>query len=139
MAVVLSKLFFPSEDATSSLIATYGVFAVGFCMRPLGGLLFGYLGDRIGRRKVLLLSVLMMVTGVILIGILPTYQEWGIWASLCLVLIHMFQGLSGGGRSLRGGHIPGRSGAGVSHIVIQPMPPMEGARFFGEKIIHHYG
>ena len=97
MAVILSKLFFPLEDATSSLIATYGVFAVGFLMRPLGGLLFGYLGDRMGRKSVLLLSVLMMGTGVILIGILPTYQDWGIWASVCLVVIRMFQGLSAGG------------------------------------------
>lgn len=97
MAVIMAKLFFPAEDASASLLATYGVFAIGFLMRPLGGLLFGYLGDRIGRKNVLLLSVLMMATGVVLIGLLPTYHEWGIWAPICLIAIRMVQGLSAGG------------------------------------------
>jgi len=97
LAVTLSKLFFPDEDETAALIATYGVFAVGFIMRPLGSLLFGHLGDTIGRKPTLLLSVLMMAVPTVAIGLLPTYADWGIWASAALVALRIVQGLSVGG------------------------------------------
>ncbi|GAB5467793.1 MAG: MFS transporter [Rhodospirillales bacterium] len=97
LAVVISQLFFPHENPTVSLLATYGVFAAGFLMRPLGAALFGYLGDTLGRKPVLMLSVMMMVVPTLLLGILPTYADWGIWASICLVLIRLIQGISVGG------------------------------------------
>jgi MHS family proline/betaine transporter-like MFS transporter len=97
MAAVLSQLFFPHEDQLVSLIATYGVFAAGFIMRPLGGFVFGHIGDVVGRKHALVLSVLLMVVPTILLGLLPTYDQWGVWAAVCLVLIRMLQGLSVGG------------------------------------------
>ncbi|MEO1193222.1 MAG: MFS transporter [Pseudomonadota bacterium] len=97
LAVVISQLFFPHEDPAVSLLATYGVFAVGFFMRPLGAALFGYLGDTMGRKPVLIISVMMMVIPTLLLGMLPTYADWGIYASICLVLIRCIQGLSVGG------------------------------------------
>ncbi len=97
MAVVISDLFFPHGDKTVSLLATYGVFAAGFFMRPLGAIFFGHLGDTIGRKPVLLLSVVMMVLPTIAIGIMPTYQDWGILASILLVVIRLVQGFSVGG------------------------------------------
>lgn len=97
MAAVVSRLFFPHEDRLVSLIATYGVFAAGFLARPLGAFLFGHLGDRIGRKAVLVVSVLLMVTPTILLGLLPTYAQWGVWAAVCLVAVRILQGLSVGG------------------------------------------
>jgi len=97
MASIIATLFFPHENPTVSLIATYGVFAAGFLMRPLGAFVFGHLGDTVGRKAVLVISVLMMVLPTILLGILPTFETWGIWATICLVLIRLVQGLSVGG------------------------------------------
>lgn len=97
MASVLSEVFFPSEDRLVSLIATYGVFAVGFVMRPLGSLLFGWLGDTIGRSRTLLLSVAMMALPTLLLGLLPGYGTAGVAAPVLLVVIRMVQGLSVGG------------------------------------------
>lgn len=97
MAVIISELFFPHGDKTVSLLATYGVFAAGFLMRPLGAVFFGHLGDTIGRKPVLLISVFMMVLPTILLGIMPTFEDWGIYASICLVLIRLLQGFSVGG------------------------------------------
>ncbi|MTI62529.1 MFS transporter [Methylophaga sp.] len=97
MASVLSDVFFPSEDRLVSLIATYGVFAVGFIMRPLGSVIFGWLGDTIGRSRTLLLSVAMMAFPTLVLGLLPSYEVAGILAPLLLVLVRMIQGLSVGG------------------------------------------
>lgn len=96
MASVLSSLFFPSDDRLVSLIATYGVFAMGFIMRPLGSVLFGWLGDTVGRSRTLILSVAMMALPTVLLGLLPT-SSIGIAAPLVLVLVRMVQGLSVGG------------------------------------------
>lgn len=97
MASVLSGLFFPSEDRLVSLIATYGVFAVGFVMRPLGSVLFGWLGDTAGRSRTLLLSVAMMTMPTVILGLLPSYGTIGIAAPIALVAVRMVQGLSVGG------------------------------------------
>ncbi|SKA71591.1 MFS transporter, MHS family, proline/betaine transporter [Paucidesulfovibrio gracilis DSM 16080] len=97
MASILSQQFFPSEDKTASLMATYGVFAAGFIMRPLGSALFGWLGDTIGRSKVMLISVVLMTFPTVLLGLLPTYHSIGIWAPIFLVVIRLLQGLSVGG------------------------------------------
>ena len=97
MAVIISELFFPHEDKLVSLIGTYGIFAAGFFMRPLGGIVFGHLGDTIGRKPVLILSVVMMVLPTIAIGLLPTYADWGVAATIALVVVRLVQGFSVGG------------------------------------------
>ncbi len=97
MAVIIAELFFPHQDRIASVLATFGVFAAGYFMRPLGGLLFGWLGDTLGRKQVLLVSVLMMAGSSLALGLLPTYADWGIWASAALVALRLLQGLSVGG------------------------------------------
>jgi len=96
-AAIIGRNFFPTGDRTTSLIAAFGVFAAGFFMRPLGGILFGYIGDKKGRKLALTISVGMMAVPTFLIGVLPTYQQIGLWASLSLVLLRLLQGLSVGG------------------------------------------
>jgi len=97
MAGILSGLFFPKGDPTSALIATYGIFAAGFIMRPLGSGVFGWLGDTIGRSQTMLISVCLMALPTVLLGCLPTYHSIGIWAPVLLVLIRLIQGVSVGG------------------------------------------
>ena len=97
MASIISGLFFPSKDHLASLLATYGVFAAGFIMRPLGSALFGWLGDTIGRSSTMLISVVLMSLPTLLLGILPTYATVGLLAPVLLVLVRLVQGLSVGG------------------------------------------
>ena len=97
MASVLSGLFFPDSNHLVSLIATYGVFAVGFIMRPLGSVVFGWMGDTFGRSRTLILSVAMMAFPTLCLGLLPVYAQAGVYAPLLLVLVRMVQGLSVGG------------------------------------------
>ena len=97
LAPILSPLFFPAADRLASLLATYGVFALGFLMRPVGGALFGHIGDRLGRKKALEWSVLLMALPTTVLGLLPTYAQAGLLAPLLLTLIRMVQGLSVGG------------------------------------------
>lgn len=96
-APILGKLFFPSEDPTTSLIASFGAFAAGFMMRPIGGAIFGHIGDRIGRKRALNISVLLMAIPTFIIGVLPTHAQIGMGAAVILVLLRMLQGLSVGG------------------------------------------
>ncbi|MCB0613305.1 MAG: MFS transporter [Phaeodactylibacter sp.] len=96
-APVLGQLFFPAEDPTTSLIASFGAFAAGFLMRPVGGALFGYIGDRVGRKRALNLSVLLMAVPTFLIGLIPTHAQIGMGAAVILVFLRMLQGLSVGG------------------------------------------
>ena len=96
-APVISQLFFPSHDELASLVGTYGVYATGFLMRPLGGVVFGYIGDRMGRKRALELSVLLMAVPTTLMALLPTYAQAGVGASLLLTLFRLLQGLSVGG------------------------------------------
>lgn len=96
-APIIGRQFFPSDDPTASLLAAFGVFAAGFLMRPVGGLIFGYVGDRHGRKAALTASVLAMAIPTFLIGILPTHAAWGAWASASLVALRMIQGISVGG------------------------------------------
>ena len=76
-ATVIGRNFFPAKDASSSLIAAFGVFAAGFLMRPLGSLVFGHIGDKLGRKLALTISVMLMAVPTFLIGVLPTYQQAG--------------------------------------------------------------
>lgn len=96
-APVIGKLFFPSENKTVELISAFGAFAAGYLIRPLGGMMFGYIGDRMGRKKAMVLSILFMAIPTALIGVLPTYNEIGIWAPILLMAIRMLQGISMGG------------------------------------------
>ncbi|MFO1418890.1 MAG: MFS transporter [Methylotetracoccus sp.] len=96
-AGVIGRLFFPSDDPAVSLIASFGAFAAGFLVRPIGGLVFGRIGDLVGRRRALTLSVLAMALPTILIACLPTYQTIGIAAPIAIVLLRIVQGLSVGG------------------------------------------
>lgn len=89
--------FFPAKKASESLLAAFGVFAAGFLMRPLGAILFGYLGDNRGRERALMLSVLAMAIPTCLIGVLPDYQQIGVAASVLMVALRLMQGLSVGG------------------------------------------
>lgn len=97
LAPVLASLFFPGHNRMASLLAVYGGFAGGFAMRPIGAVVLGHLGDRIGRRFVLTVSVLLMGIATVAVGILPTYAAVGIWAPILLILIRLFQGFSVGG------------------------------------------
>jgi len=96
-APVIGQHFFPSDDPTASLMAAFGVFAAGFLMRPLGGLVFGHIGDKIGRKPALTISVLAMAIPTFLIGVLPDHRQLGATASALLILLRMIQGLSVGG------------------------------------------
>ena len=96
-APIIGQLFFPSSDPTVSLIASFGAFAAGFLMRPIGGFIFGHIGDRIGRRQALVLSVMLMAIPTGIIGLLPTHASIGIAAAIMLVRLRMLQGLSVGG------------------------------------------
>jgi MHS family proline/betaine transporter-like MFS transporter len=94
---LFSRLFFPNEDPHIALIMTFSVLAVGFMCRPIGALIFGYLGDSRGRAKTLRLSILMISLPTLLIGFLPTYASVGLLAPALLILIRIWQGISLGG------------------------------------------
>ncbi|OUS91336.1 MFS transporter [Rhodococcus sp. NCIMB 12038] len=97
VAPQISAVFFPSGNATNSLLATFAVFAVAFFFRPVGGLLFGSLGDRIGRKRVLITVILLMCLSSAAIGVLPSHASVGVVAPILLMLLRIFQGLSAGG------------------------------------------
>ncbi|WP_415328940.1 MFS transporter [Chryseobacterium sp. MMS23-Vi53] len=96
-AIYFSHSFFPDSDLTAQLLNTAGIFAVGFLMRPVGGWLFGSIADRIGRKKAMTLSVLLMSFGSLLIALTPTYKTIGVLAPLLLLIARLLQGLSVGG------------------------------------------
>lgn len=96
-ANIIGQQFYPSHDPVSSLLATFAVFASGFAMRPLGAILYGYIGDRVGRKYALAASMLMMAVPTTILGLLPTYEAIGIYASIGLVVVRLFQGLAVGG------------------------------------------
>lgn len=95
--IVFNQLYFPSDDPTVSTLLAYATFAVGFVARPLGGLVFGHYGDRIGRKTMLVLSLLLMGGATVLIGLLPTYDSIGILAPLALLVLRILQGIGIGG------------------------------------------
>lgn len=94
---VISKLYFPSNDHTVSLLITFGAFAAGFLMRPVGAIFFGYIGDKYGRKAALSFSIMTMAIPTACIGLLPTYAQIGIFAPILLTIIRLLQGLSLGG------------------------------------------
>ncbi len=96
-ASVFARLFFPSDDPTAGLLNTFAIFALGFAARPLGGIVFGHLGDRVGRRGPLVASILVMAAATLGIGLLPTYASIGLWAPALLLGCRLLQGFSVGG------------------------------------------
>jgi MHS family proline/betaine transporter-like MFS transporter len=97
LAGVISPVFFPDASRAAGLIATYGIFAAGFIMRPLGAAEFGWFGDLYGRARTMQISVVMMAAPTLLLGLLPTYDQVGLLAPALLVLVRLFQGVSVGG------------------------------------------
>lgn len=97
LAGVIAPVFFPAGAPTAGLIATYGIFAAGFLMRPLGAAVFGWFGDRYGRARTMQISVAMMALPTLLLGLLPSYAQAGLLAPTLLVLVRILQGLSVGG------------------------------------------
>jgi MFS transporter, MHS family, shikimate and dehydroshikimate transport protein len=96
-ALVFNKLFFPTLDPLAGTLAAFATYAVGFGARPLGGIIFGHYGDRLGRKAMLTLTMLIMGVGTFLIGCLPSYGSIGIWAPILLVALRVLQGIGVGG------------------------------------------
>ncbi|MCQ4271665.1 MHS family MFS transporter [Pseudomonas kuykendallii] len=95
--IVFNKLYFPSDDPLVSTMLAYGTFAVGFVTRPLGGVIFGHFGDKIGRKSMLVMTMMIMGIATFLIGLVPTYDTIGVWAPILLLLLRVFQGIGLGG------------------------------------------
>jgi MHS family proline/betaine transporter-like MFS transporter len=97
LATYVGTAFFPSHNATTRLLSTFGVLAISFAIRPFGGLVFGPLGDRIGRQRVLVVTLALMSLSTFAIGVLPTYASIGVWSPVLLVVARLIQGFSTGG------------------------------------------
>lgn len=98
-AVILAEQFFPRSSPTAALLNTFAIYAVGFAVRPLGGLAFGRIGDRRGRRPALVGTLLLMAVATVGIALLPTYRTIGVWAPLLLLICRLVQGFAIGGES----------------------------------------
>lgn len=96
-ALVFNTVFFPTFEPAVGTLLAFTTYAVGFVARPLGGVIFGHFGDRVGRKNVLVITLLLMGTATFLIGLLPTYRMWGLAAPVCLVTLRFLQGLGLGG------------------------------------------
>lgn len=128
LAVWFGPLFFPPDNPTAGLLASLATFGAGMVVRPLGAALFGSLGDRIGRRRVFMITILLMGGATLAVGLLPTYAQAGLWAPGLLLCLRLLQGLSAGGEI--GGsavylteHAPVRS-RGLFTSVLQLMGPL---------------
>jgi MHS family proline/betaine transporter-like MFS transporter len=97
MAKTIAPLFFPTEDKMAATVSVFGVFAAGFLMRPLGAILFGFIGDKHGRKRALMLSVILMAISTVGMGLLPTHAAIGMAAPVALTLMRLLQGISVGG------------------------------------------
>lgn len=127
-ALVLNKLFFPEADPTIGTIAAFATFAVGFLARPIGGVVFGHFGDKIGRKTILVITLLLMGLSTFIIGLLPTYASIGVWAPVLLVAMRLIQGFAlggeyGGAALLMIEHAP-RKSRGFWASVLQSATPL---------------
>ncbi|MQX79997.1 MFS transporter [Sinorhizobium medicae] len=95
--IVFNQLYFPSHDPLVSMVLAYATFAVGFVARPLGGIVFGHFGDKLGRKQMLVLTILIMGVATVLIGVLPTYEQIGVAAPILLLILRIAQGIGIGG------------------------------------------
>jgi MFS transporter, MHS family, shikimate and dehydroshikimate transport protein len=121
--LVFNKIFFPSFDPLVGSLAAFATFFVGYCARPLGGVLFGHFGDRVGRKVALLTTILMMGIGTVLIGLMPSYAQIGVFAQIGLILLRLVQGIGLGGEY----------GGGMV-MTIEHSPP--GRRGFFSSLVH---
>ena len=96
-ASAIGLAFFPESDPSVQVLMAFSIFAIGYLMRPIGGGLFGHIGDKYGRKLALNISVAAMAIPTFLVSILPDYNAWGIWATYILILLRLIQGLSVGG------------------------------------------
>jgi MFS transporter, MHS family, shikimate and dehydroshikimate transport protein len=112
--LVLGKLFFPNSDPVTGTMAAFGTFASGFLARPIGGIIFGHIGDRLGRKASLIATLLIIGCGTFLIGCLPTYQQIGSLAPILLVALRVAQGIGLGGEY-----------GGASLMMIEHAPPRD--------------
>jgi len=117
-SLVFGALFFPKASASSQLLAAYATFAVAFVARPIGALLFGHFGDRIGRKSTLVASLLLMGGSTVAVGLLPTYESWKLWAPALLCVLRFCQGLGLGGEW-----------GGAALLAVENAPPGYVARF----------
>src|SRR5690625_7199438 len=97
LAVVIAVVFFPSDNLTEGLVWTFALFAVSFLVRPLGGFIWGHIGDRVGRRNALAWSILIMTASTVCIGLLPGALQIGVWAAALLLLFRLLHGFSASG------------------------------------------
>jgi MFS family permease len=110
-SLVFNHIFFPAGDPTIALIQSFAIFGVGYVFRPLGAVVFGHLGDRIGRKNTLVLTLVLMGSATFLIGILPTFETVGYLAPVLLTVLRILQGLSAGGET-----------AGASTLTVEESP-----------------
>src|SRR5512138_204753 len=96
-ALVFNRLFFPTFDPRTGTLAAFAAFAVGFVARPVGGLVFGHFGDRIGRKTTLIVTLTMMGLATFAMGLMPSYAAIGVWAPILMVVLRFVQGLAVGG------------------------------------------
>lgn len=118
-ATVISKLFFPMEDHFIAMLMTFSTFAIGLAARPIGGIIFGYMGDRYSRKQTLMFTMLLMSIPTMCIGFLPTYAQIGITAPILLILLRIFQGVALGGEF------------GASCVYLFESVPQDKRGFFG--------
>ncbi len=97
-ALIFGELFFPSFDPVAAVLASFSTAAVGFIARPVGGVLFGHFGDRLGRKPTLVIALVIMGTATLIIGLLPTFETIGVWAAVALFVLRFCQGLAIGGQ-----------------------------------------
>ena len=95
-ALVFNVLFFPGSDPLTGTLAAFATYAVGFAVRPLGGLVFGYFGDKVGRKNILIITLLLMGISTTLMGLIPPYSAIGVWAAIILVVLRILQGFGAG-------------------------------------------
>jgi MFS family permease len=117
-ALVFGRVFFPHLSSVNGLLAAFSVYAVGFLGRPTGAMLFGHLGDRVGRKRVLIASLLLMGLSTTAVGLLPSYAEWGVWAPITLTVLRFLQGVGLGGEF-----------GGASLLAIEHAPPDRRGRY----------
>src|SRR3954467_3690232 len=111
LATVIAKLFFPSARATAGLLLTLAPFGAGFGVRPIGAILFGWLGDKLGRKYTFLVTITVMGLATAAVGFLPTFATWGVAAPALLVFCRLLQGLALGGEYGGGGTCGAATGA----------------------------
>jgi metabolite-proton symporter len=96
-ALVFNKLFFPDYDPLTGTLLAFATYALGFVARPVGGIVFGHYGDRVGRKRLLMISLILMGVATTMIGLLPTYSQIGVWAPIALITLRLVQGFAVGG------------------------------------------